>query len=145
MMIQAWRHITFLHWRYPVEVVQRLLPAGLEVQTFDGDAWIGLLPFLMDDIRVPRTPALPWLSRFPETNVRTYVHGPDGGTGIFFFSLDATRLPAVIAARTSLGLPYCWSQMSVDIDGTHRHQDQHPRLRGCGRAGPTVDADPSAA
>jgi uncharacterized protein YqjF (DUF2071 family) len=116
-MIQQWRTMSFLHWRYPVDVVGRLLPAGLRVQTFDGAAWVGLLPFLMDDVRPPRVPAVPWLSRFPETNVRTYVLGPDGGAGIFFFSLDAARLPAVVAARASLGLPYCWSDMVLRSDG----------------------------
>lgn len=117
VMIQSWRRMAFLHWRYPVDVVQPLLPDGLAVQTCDGDAWISLLPFLMDDVRPPRLPALPWLSRFAETNLRTYVHGPDGGTGIFFFSLDAARLPAVVTARVGLGLPYRWSRMTVRVDG----------------------------
>lgn len=112
-MLQHWRWLTFLHWRYPAEVVQGLLPDGLRVEPFDGSAWVGLVPFLMDDVRPPRLPGLPWLSRFPETNVRTYVRGPDGQTGIWFFSLDAARLPAVLAGRTGYGLPYCWSSMSV--------------------------------
>jgi uncharacterized protein len=117
MMVQRWRQMSFLHWRFPVEAVRPLLPAGLTVHTFEGDAWVGLLPFLMDDVRAPRLPALPWLSRFPETNLRTYVRGPDGGAGIWFFSLDAARLPAVVAARLGLGLPYCWSDMSLAADG----------------------------
>src|SRR3989442_1638686 len=73
IMYQHWRRLTFLHWRYPVGTVQRLLPAGLRVHTFDGSAWVGLIPFLMNRVRAPGTPSLPWLSRFPETNVRTYV------------------------------------------------------------------------
>jgi len=112
-MIQQWRRMTFIHWRYPAAAVQPLVPAGLTVETFDSSAWVGLLPFLMDGVRPPYAPAVPWLSRFPETNLRTYVRGPDGGTGIFFFSLDAARLPAVAAARAVLGLPYCWSDMAV--------------------------------
>jgi hypothetical protein len=116
-MIHHWRWLTFLHWRYEADVVQRRLPAGLTVETFDGSAWVGLIPFLMDDVRAPGLPALPWLSSFPETNVRTYVRGPDGRTGIWFLSLDAARLPAVAAARVGYGLPYCWSAMSVDRDG----------------------------
>jgi uncharacterized protein len=116
VMIQRWRQMSFLHWRFPVDAVQPLLPDGVTVHTFDGAAWVGLLPFLMDDVRPPRVPPLPWLSRFPETNLRTYVRGPDGRTGIWFFSLDAARLPAVAAARLSLGLPYCWSRMSVRAD-----------------------------
>jgi uncharacterized protein len=117
IMIHQWRHLAFLHWRYPADLVQTHLPPGLRVETFDGTAWIGLIPFLMDGVRAPGLPALPWLSRFPETNVRTYVHGPDGQTGIWFFSLDAARLPVVLAARTGYGLPYCWSDMTV------RHTD----------------------
>jgi len=128
-MCQSWRDITFLHWPYPAEVVQALLPAGLTVEECDGSAWVGLLPFLMDGVRAPGVPALPWLSRFPETNVRTYVRGPDGRTGIWFFSLDAARLPAVLAGRVGYGLPYVWSRMSVQADGairayrSHRHRD----------------------
>ena len=109
--------LTFLHWRYPPETVQALLPDGLEVETFDGVAWVGLIPFLMDRVRPRWLPPVPWLSRFPETNVRTYVRGPDGRTGIWFFSLDAARLPAVLAARVGFGLPYYWSEMSVRAMG----------------------------
>src|SRR3954470_3823749 len=112
-MIQRWRWMTFVHWRYSPDVLQRRLPPGLTVQTFDGIGWVGLLPLLMDGGRPPYAPAVPWLSRFPETNLRTYVRAPDGSTGIFFFSLDAARLPAVAAARAVLGLPYCWSDMAV--------------------------------
>jgi uncharacterized protein YqjF (DUF2071 family) len=138
IMLHHWRWLTFLHWRYPAGVVQSRLPEGLTVETFDGSAWVGLIPFLMDDVRAPRLPALPWLSRFPETNVRTYVRGPDGRTGIWFMSLDADRLPAVVAARTTYGLPYFWSSMSV-----RRAGDQviyRARRRWPGRAGVRCDA-----
>jgi uncharacterized protein len=97
-MYHHWNWITFLHWRYPPAVVQRLLPPGLTAETFDGTAWIGLTPFLMEGIRPPVLPALPWLSRFGEVNVRTYVHDDQGRSGIWFFSLDAARLPAVAGA-----------------------------------------------
>lgn len=105
--------MSFLHWRYPAEVIRPLLPDGLAVHTCDGDAWVGLLPFVMDEVRLPGMPPLPWLSRFPETNLRTYVRGPGGHSGIWFFSLDAARLPAVAGARLGLGLPYFWSDMKV--------------------------------
>ncbi|MFC7530285.1 YqjF family protein [Actinoplanes sp. GCM10030250] len=117
MMIQQWRQLTFLHWRYPVDAVRPLLPAELTPHTIDGDVWVGLIPFLMCEVRPPGIPELPWLSRFPETNLRTYVTGPDGGTGIWFFSLDAARLPAVAAARAGLNLPYRWARMSLRDDG----------------------------
>jgi uncharacterized protein YqjF (DUF2071 family) len=100
-----------------VAAIQRLLPPGVEVETCQGEAWVSLVPFLMDQVRAPGVPALPWLSRFSETNVRTYVRGRDGGSGIWFFSLDATRLPAVVAGRSGFGLPYRWAAMSVRRSG----------------------------
>src|SRR5262245_51240632 len=87
-MIHRWDLLTFLHWRFPAEAVQRLLPPGLSVETFDGDAWIGLVPFQME-VRAARGGTAPWLGRFCETNVRTYVVAPDGSRGVWFFSLDA--------------------------------------------------------
>jgi uncharacterized protein len=112
-MFQHWQNLTFLHWRYEPETVQRLLPRGLTIDTFDGSAWIGLTPFLLCGLRAPFTPAAPWISRFPETNVRTYVKGPDGERGVWFFTLEADRLLAVLAARTLYRLPYRWSAMRV--------------------------------
>ena len=117
VMLQDWCGLTFLHWRFPVAVVQRLVPPALQVESFDGSAWVGVTPFVLRDLRPPGLPALPWLSRFPETNCRTYVKGPDGGSGVWFFSLDAARLPAVAAARLSYGLPYAWSRMRVMTRG----------------------------
>jgi uncharacterized protein len=117
VMFQRWRDVTFVHWRYPSDVVQRLLPAPLEVETFDGLAWVGLVPFTMSGLRPPGLPALPWLSTFPETNVRTYVRAPNGPTGVWFLSLDAARLAAVLAGRAGYGLRYRWSSMRVDVAG----------------------------
>ncbi len=125
-MYHQWNRITFLHWRYPLEVVNPYLPPGLTLDTFDGAAWIGLTPFLMEDVRPPGFPALPWLSRFGEVNVRTYVRDAYGRRGIWFLSLDAARLPAVLAARAGYRLPYFWSGISVATAG------QRIRYR-CGR------------
>jgi hypothetical protein len=138
-MIHHWRWLTFLHWRYPAEVVQARLPRGLEVETYDGAAWVGLVPFLMDGVRPPGLPALPWLSRFPETNVRTYVRGPDGRTGIWFLSLDAARVPAVVAARATYGLPYFWSAMAVRRGGDR--VGYRCRRRAPGPVGARCDAE----
>src|SRR4051794_9252126 len=109
-MQHRWECLTFLHWSYDADVVQRLLPPGLAVEAREGRAWVGLVPFLMR-VGAGRGP-LPLT--FPETNVRTYVIGPDGRPGVYFFSLDAGSLSAVAAARASLGLPYMWARMSVD-------------------------------
>jgi uncharacterized protein YqjF (DUF2071 family) len=116
VMRMRWSDITFLHWSYDVATVQALLPPGLTVEPYDGRAWVGLIPFQMM-VAPPRGPEVPWLSHFPETNVRTYVRATNGMTGIWFFSLDASRLAAVAAARISWGLPYHWSRMRIDRTG----------------------------
>lgn len=115
-MIHWWDELTFLHWRYEPGEVQRLLPKALEVETCDGSAWVGLVPFFMR-VGLPHVRPIRWLSEFAETNVRTYVRSADGERGIWFFSLDAARLGAVVAGRATYRLPYFWSQMRVDHDG----------------------------
>jgi len=131
-MIHRWDLLTFLHWSYDPETVQRLLPKGLTVETYNGRAWVGLVPFLME-VRPPRGPALPWISHFCETNVRTYATGTDGTRGVWFLSLDAARLPAVITARTTYRLPYFWSAMHLDQSGdtfTYNCRRRWPAPRG---------------
>ena len=116
-MYQTWSWLAFLHWSYPTQVVQRLLPGALRVHDFDGLAWVGLTPFLLRDLRTPLAPAPAWFAHFPETNVRPYVTGPDGRQGLWFFSLDAARLEPVLVARSTYALPYMWSAMTVERDG----------------------------
>jgi uncharacterized protein YqjF (DUF2071 family) len=116
-MYQTWSWLSFLHWSYPVEVVARLLPPGLAVHELDGRAWVGLTPFVLGDLRTPLAPVPPWFARFPETNVRTYVVGPDGREGLWFLSLDAARLEPVVVARSTYALPYKWAAMTVERDG----------------------------
>jgi uncharacterized protein YqjF (DUF2071 family) len=112
-MQQTWKRLTFLHWRYDPAVVRPLLPKGLELDTFDDAAWIGLVPFEIYNV--------PGIPHFPETNVRTYVIGPDGSRAVWFFSLDAARALAVIGARVGYGLPYFWSRMRVTIEDEAVH------------------------
>jgi uncharacterized protein len=116
-MFQRWRWLTFLHWRYEPAAIRPLLPPQVQLDTWDGGAWIGLTPFLLTGLRPPYSPALPWLSHFPETNVRTYVRGPDGAPGIWFFTLEADRLAAVAGARALYRLPYRWATMRVSRSG----------------------------
>ena len=111
VMLQAWTMLTFLHWRYPANVIRPFLPRHLTLDLFDDSAWVSLTPFLLKGLRPPLLPSLPWFSQFPETNLRTYVRGPDGTSGIWFFSLEAARVLAVIGARTLYGLPYQWASM----------------------------------
>jgi uncharacterized protein YqjF (DUF2071 family) len=112
VMRQRWERLTFLHWPFDPALVQRLLPDGLAVDTFGGTAWVGLVPFFMH-VATPYGQEVPWVSRFCETNVRTYVRDRDGRAGIWFFSLDAARLGAVIVARSTYRLPYFWSAMRI--------------------------------
>jgi uncharacterized protein YqjF (DUF2071 family) len=114
VMGQRWHRLTFLHWQFEPAVVQRLLPRGLTVEPRDGAAWVGLVPFMMQ-VTMPGVGIVPWASRFCETNVRTYVTDGAGRSGIWFFSLDAARLGAVVVARTTYRLPYFWSAMSLDL------------------------------
>ena len=111
-MSQRWESLTFIHWRYPTDLVQRLIPAGLVVEEHDASAWVGLVPFRMR-VSLPKAPAPPWIGRFAETNVRTYVRDERGRSGVWFLSLDAARLAAVVTARGVYGLPYFWSAMHV--------------------------------
>lgn len=117
IMLHRWELLTFLHWSFDPSDVQRLLPEGLEVETFDDRAWVGLVPFLMR-VSTSGGRSIPWASNFCETNVRTYVRDRQGQTGIWFFSLDAARLGAVVVARASYRLPYFWSAMQLDVSPT---------------------------
>jgi uncharacterized protein len=113
VMVQSWSYLAFIHWRYDSSLLQRRLPAGLRVDEMEGCGWVTLTPFDLQRFRFPYMPPVPWLSHFPETNLRTYVVGPNG-PGIWFFSLDAARLHAVLGARTLYRLPYFWARMRVD-------------------------------
>jgi uncharacterized protein YqjF (DUF2071 family) len=117
VLYQTWTWLSFLHWSYDAAAVQRLLPSSLKVHAFQGRAWVGVTAFLLEDLRTPLAPAPPWFASFPETNVRTYVRGPDGREGLWFFSLDAARLAPVLVARWTYALPYRWSRMAVERDG----------------------------
>jgi len=116
VMTMRWDRLTYLHWSVPPEVVQAQLPAGLTPDLHAGSAWVGLIPFVMGGIRAAGRVPLPQ-GTFPETNVRTYVVGPDGGRGIYFHSLDITHLAPTAVARGGYRLPYCWSRMRVSSRG----------------------------
>lgn len=117
-MRQVWRDLTFLHWPLPARDVRPLVPGELELDLWDGVAWVGLVPFAIEGLTHPSMPAIPWLSSFLETNVRTYVMDRFGRRGVWFFSLDAARLPAVIGARAAYALPYYWANLRLERRGT---------------------------
>jgi uncharacterized protein len=112
-MLQRWRHLLFLHWPVAPEVLQRLLPGGLEVDAFEGRGYVGLVPFTIEGVRPPRLPAIPGLSAFHEVNLRTYARGPAGAPGVWFFSLDAASSLAVLGARAWYRLPYHKARMRL--------------------------------
>ena len=114
----GWHELTFLHWRVPAADLRPLIPAALELDTFEGDAYIGLVPFTMTGVRPWWAPPLPGINDFHETNVRTYVHHQGAGPGVWFFSLDAASLLAVRAARTLWRLPYHHAHMTLERTDT---------------------------
>ncbi len=133
VMRQTWRDLTFLHWPLDASIVQPFIPDGLHLHLYDGVAWVGLVPFVIDDLTLPNAPAVPWLSSFAETNVRTYVVDHNGVPGVWFFSLDAARLPAVIGARAAYALPYFWARMSVACNGKIVRYSSRRRFSALGR------------
>lgn len=116
-MSMHWHDILFLHWPVSPEVIRPLIPAGLELDTFYGSAWIGVIPFRMTGVRPRYFPAG---LAFPEINVRTYVWTP-GRSGVWFFSLDATSRLAIKAARLSFGLPYYSARITVRSERENVH------------------------
>lgn len=112
-MAQNWHDLLFAHWPLPPETLRHLVPRELPLDTFDGSAWVGIVPFWMSGIRRRGLPAMPGLSRFPELNVRTYVTLNEK-PGVYFFSLDADNLPAVWAARRFFHLPYFRARMKAE-------------------------------
>ena len=112
----TWRDLCFLHWRADAAALAPHLPEGLELEEFDGSAWVGVVPFEMRGTRVAPLPSVPGLRHFPELNLRTYVrHGER--RGVWFFSLDATSPVAVRVARATFALPYLDARMSITRSG----------------------------
>ena len=127
-MRQTWSNLLFLHWRFPADQVQRTLPTGLTVDTFEGDAWLGVVPFYMQRVRPAGFPAVTGLSNFLELNVRTYVHDAAGRPGVWFYSLDCNQGMAVRIARTFFHLPYQHAAMDASITaGSVHYQSRRHR------------------
>jgi uncharacterized protein YqjF (DUF2071 family) len=147
VMTQRWTELTYLHWPYDPAAVQALLPAGTRPDTFDGVTWIGLIAFVMRDVRVLGAPSIPYVSDFPETNVRAYAIDAEGRRSVVFLSLDITRLLPVAIARASYRLPYIWSSMRVERQGSDvtylaRRRRSGVRSRISVRVGDGVEATP---
>jgi hypothetical protein len=130
MIRQDWCDVTFVHWSYPPDVVQALLPDDLTVHTLDGSAWVSLTPFRVDRLRPPVGPPVPGVARFAETNLRTYVVAADGTDGLHFFGIEASNTVVAAMTRALFGLPYRLSAMGVSTDGHARYIGNRPTSDG---------------
>lgn len=130
LMGQTWRDLLFAHWSLKPASLEPLIPRPLALDLYDGQAWLGVTPFFLSGLRMRGTPPVPWLSRFPELNVRTYVEFA-GKPGIYFFSLDAARVAAVAAARRGYRLPYFHAEMRAERSGDEmRYESARSDRRG---------------
>lgn len=116
ILTQKWEHLFFFHWKYDPAEIQKRLPEGLFVDTFNGEAFLSIIGFRMSDIRLLGLPAIPKLSALNELNVRTYVRTADGKPGIYFFSLDCDHWLAVKIAQLSFGLSYKHAKIKFEAE-----------------------------
>jgi uncharacterized protein YqjF (DUF2071 family) len=142
---QRWSSLLFLHWEIPAAVLRALVPEPLELDTFEGRAFVGLVPFAMDGVRPWWAPKWTAFS-FLETNVRTYVH-INGEPGVYFFSLEAASWIATQTARMGWGLPYYFADMHTETKDGVTHYKSMRRDKSCAELDVryTVDATPPAA
>ena len=140
LMFQSWQNLLFLHWEVPEAEIEKLLPPGLRVDTFEGQAWLGIVPFFMRKVRPRFLPTTPGISNFLELNVRTYVYDQSGTPGVWFFSLDANRRLACALGRSLFHLTYRRAAMTateqawIDYHGLRHGETQpaHYRYRATG-------------
>lgn len=138
VMYMQWQDLLFLHWRIDPELVQATLPSGLVVDTFDGAAWVGIVPFSMQGVRPRGCPPVPGLSSFLELNLRTYAVDRAGRPGVWFYTLETHHRLAVFMARTFFHLPYRYADMNLRHTGDawiHYHcQSRRKGVRQPGQA-----------
>ncbi|MBP82468.1 MAG: hypothetical protein CMO61_01310 [Verrucomicrobiales bacterium] len=113
VMFQTWTDLAFLHWEFEADEIAATLPPGLHVDTHEGKAYVGLVPFYMRNIRLKGLPMIPGNTNFLEMNVRTYVHDTEGRPGVWFYSLDATNSLACVVAQAKYHLPYYHAKISA--------------------------------
>lgn len=134
LLAMRWHDLLFMHWPVPSAALRDYIPRGLAIDTFDGTAWIGVVPFRMSGVRPRLVPPLPGLSAFPELNVRTYVTA-EGKPGVWFFSLDAANPVAVEGARDVFHLNYYLADMRCERFGDEVHH-RSERVRANDRIPP---------
>ncbi len=143
VMAQVWHDLLFAHWPVAFESLQPFVPPQLHLEKFEGQCWVGVVPFWMSGVRARGTPAIPGLSRFPELNVRTYVNCGEKA-GVYFFSLDAGSRLAVWAARALFYLPYFYAEMRTENASNeilYRSTRRSQQAEFCGRYQPTTDVE----
>ena len=142
-MRMNWHELLFMHWAVPVESLRPHVPDTLDVETFDGRAWLGVVPFRMSNVRPRFVPPVPGISAFPELNVRTYVTpaGTKEKPGVWFFSLDATSRVAVRVARWSYYLPYYDANISCAANGSVNTPTIHYSSRRVHKGAPPAELD----
>lgn len=114
-LIQEWRHLSFLHWEVDPNKLKQYIPEGIEIDFFEGKSFVGVIPFLMKNVRPRFLPAVPGISTFPEFNIRTYVK-KNGKAGVLFLTLDAqSRITCAYAPR-AYGLPYTYAKCKLKIE-----------------------------
>lgn len=147
-----WLDLLFAHWPIDPSALAEVLPPGLELDTYDGAAWLGIVPFTMADVAPRGVPAIPGVSSFPEINVRTYVHHR-GRSGVLFLSLDAAGRGTVEGGRHVFHLPYFRAEMaSVRSGDTVAYRSRRIDRRGPPASftaryratGPATTADPGS-
>ena len=138
LMRQRWRRLGFLHWAVDPRALAALVPSALEIDTWKGQAYVGIVPFAIQGSRAPFLPPIPFLSSFNELNLRTYVHRGGRDPGVWFFSLDATSRLAVWGARALYKLPYFHAAIAMERSrrgvvsfSSRRHNDQHRPAFSC--------------
>ncbi|QQK78082.1 DUF2071 domain-containing protein [Salicibibacter cibarius] len=127
LMTQTWKDVLFAHWPLSPETLQAKIPDPLEIDTYEEQAWISVIPFEITQLRARFLPPVPFAHAFPEINVRTYVTFK-GQTGVYFFSLDADHRLAVLTARSLFHLPYFYADMKVEREkGVIRYHSHRPK------------------
>ena len=149
-MTQTWHNLLFAHWPVDPAALRDLIPVGLELDLYAGQAWVGVIPFRMTNVAPRGIPSIPFVSAFPEINVRTYVT-VGGKPGVYFFSLDAGSTVAVTAARMLFGLPYFAARMRLEVaEGEVRYESTRDSGSAAsaeftGRYHPTGPVEPPSA
>jgi uncharacterized protein YqjF (DUF2071 family) len=124
MVIAQWAQLTFINWSYDPAVLRPSVPSELELETYDGKAWLSLVGFMVRKEHFPKWPPLPVINTYPQFNIRTYVRGPDGAPGVWFWSMDVSQ-PIMLSGRLIYHAPFMWASMNVSQEGsTVRYQSR---------------------